>query len=235
MFPSPDVVANMLDKSPYYDHMTQRDLISRQHNNQLDNYRDVYKKGIREFTNAEKQIVHNLVAQADKILAPYKKINTIPWQFAKLCCIMEGGFPHTQLNYIFLEQSFFQLGHRSEQDQVTILIHEKIHVYQRMFPLETNILIQKAWKYRPCGILKRHGDARNNPDLNGVVYCMNGASSYMAFNNESPTNLNDCEIKGPDKFEHPFERMAYEISESLALGKNMMAPEATYAWMRHYL
>jgi hypothetical protein len=214
--------------------MTNTDLSSRNYTGTLQNYKNTYINSVREFTLQEKHFLQHLVLRADKYLAAFKNINMIPWRFAKLCCLLEGGFPHTQLEFVFLEQSFFVHGNRTEQDMVAILIHEKLHVYQRLFPVETHMLIS-SWDYRPCGLLRNQHDARNNPDLNGILFCKEGDPSYMRYNNENPAHLNDSQVTGPDQFEHPFERMAYEISEHLVYGKDMLNIEKTLGWMRTYL
>lgn len=236
MFPDPaNVAKEVAQSSPYFDYMSELDMKSRNHKGDRNSYIDAYGKAMQPFSMEEKQHLRALVRKADQLLKPYKNINRVPWRFVKLCCIMEGGFPHTQLGYIFLEQSFFLTHHWSDENQVTTLIHEKLHVFQRLFPLETNILIQRIWGYRACALHNSKPDARNNPDVNGIIFCQNGEPSYMAYNNDNPTNLNDSEIMGADKYEHPFERMAYELSEHISLSKSMKDTDGTLQWMRTYL
>lgn len=234
MFPDPETVAAELPTSPYYGYMTDLDMRARSHDAGTDNYIDAYIRAMQPFSEEEKQHMRRLVKNADELLKPFTNINAVPWRFVKLCCIMEGGFPHTQLTYIFVEQSFFLTKHWKEADQITTLIHEKIHVFQRLFPLQTHMLVQRAWGYRACGLLKSKPDARNNPDLNGLMFCHGGEPSYMAYGKDTPVHLNDCDVSGPDAHEHPFERMAYEISEHITMGKQMKDTEGTLQWMRSY-
>jgi predicted metallopeptidase len=79
---------------------------------------------------------------------------------------IEKGFPHTIEDVIVISDNFFEL---SYEQQMLILVHEKIHIFQRLFPAETNDLIMNVWKFEiknPNLAIK----VRNNPDINNITY-----------------------------------------------------------------
>jgi hypothetical protein len=60
----------------------------------------------------------------------------IPWVLAKINENYENGFPHTRLGIIFLGK----LDSMIKTNLIQTLIHEKVHVYQRMYPKLFSIL-----------------------------------------------------------------------------------------------
>ena len=72
-----------------------------------------------------------------------RKIMSTPWKFVKLDSSVENGFPHTHNDIIFLPTNFVEtIKNGVENDDVEvvyeklghILIHEKVHVWQRVEP-----------------------------------------------------------------------------------------------------
>jgi hypothetical protein len=152
---------------------------------------------------------------------------------------IERDFPHTFGDVIMI--SAYLLQSESTHKLITTLIHEKIHVYQRMYPLETNVLVQKVWGYKMFGLRNHFKLARNNPDLNGIVYGTNGAVLQM-YNSSTPSSISDSDIKmvvmnpykivrSSEQHEHPYERMAYQLSDIIT-NKNKDVDKSTSLWMK---
>ena len=97
-----------------------------------------------------------------------------------------------------------------DDDLTRILIHESIHIYQRYNITEINKYL-KDNKYT----VSRRRDSevliRANPDLDDYIYKdKDGKEMIYIYKSSMPNGINDIV---PNKNEHPFEKMAYEISE----------------------
>ncbi len=193
-------------------------------------YRQMYMDGIETFSDYERHVIKRGIASANRLLEGFRNINTIDWVFAKLNNSIENGFPHTLGNVIFVSSHTLQTEHF-----VKTLIHEKIHVYQRLFPEYTHALVHMYWGYTTHSRKTDIDDARNNPDLDEFVYSSNGKSAFYMRYNDNPTNLNDASVFSVvnEVYEHPFERMAYQISECVY--KEQCPEGPLHAWMSKYL
>jgi len=133
--------------------------------------------------------------------------NKYIWKFALIGEVYEEGFPHTRTDIIFLSPKIINY---NETDLTTILIHESIHIYQRYNKTDMNKYLQdKGYT------VSRRRDSepfiRANPDLDEYIYKdKTGTELLYLYKSSMPTSINDII---PSKNEHPFEIMAYEISE----------------------
>lgn len=156
--------------------------------------------------------------KADELLLNnYKDLINIPWKF----CIYyknlyENGYPHTRKDLIFISKDIIK--QLSEKDLVKTLIHEKFHIFQRYNPdsyIIKNYLKKYNYeKYIPFYKFRENNPLlRSNPDLDNWIYKDDNQIYYCEYINENPKNIG--ETKQSSKLEHPFEHMAYEISEEL--------------------
>jgi len=150
---------------------------------------------------------------------------------------IENNFPHTHGNNILLPQSLF--GDNGKYNNLfTIIVHEFIHVFQRNKPIETEILLNNLGYY---AFTTRHDLAKTfnirlNPDLNNIIYQgKNKEINLMVYTSDRPSTLLDTIIisindenkvykevyNGTKKsyFEHPFEFMAYTLTDILIYNK----------------
>jgi hypothetical protein len=159
----------------------------------------------------EKYILTNAISIAQTKLNKIKckgfyphKLDNIAWRigFSNLYDY-EFGLPHTHKDIIILNKDNIY-----NNNLVTILIHERIHVYQRLFPEDINeyLLYNKFEKVR-----KKTNNDRTNPDTDDYVYSRNGLIYECKI--DSTYNSVKC-TKNNSKYEHPFEYMAYTLSES---------------------
>lgn len=235
-----------INDSYYFDKMTELDLKAREAiSNEA--YKELYKKAVISFTPSENKELLNLTSKADALLEEFPRLYNIPWRFAKLDGLVENGFPHTIGDTIFL----------AVIPSVQTLIHEKIHVYQRMYPLETSILITDIWGFKIKDKQEHIKGIRNNPDLNSFVYGIGDSYIAQLYNSDNPRDLSDSTsyiIKGDSKTkitasdirfpmsimqcEHPNELMACLIPQIILGIVSQDKPKLVYQtkqWMTMYL
>lgn len=122
----------------------------------------------------------------------------------------EGGLPHTRGHVIVLP---IRLLRAPVQQLMSILVHEQVHVQQKMDPVGT-------WRYlRHIGFTRRPGriaGSRANPDLDAYVYTMPDGHVMGSRYVEGATSIGDVEFFpiNRDEFESPLEWMAYRIARS---------------------
>jgi len=130
------------------------------------------------------------------------KLNNIPWKIGfSYLYDYEFGLPHTHNDIIIINKDNIY-----NNDLVTILIHERIHVYQRLFPQD----IQEYLLYNNFERIAKKTDIdRVNPDTDEYIYIRDG----LIFECKIDNNKLKC-TRNNSKYEHPFEYMAYTLSES---------------------
>jgi hypothetical protein len=209
------------------------------HHHQM-RYMQAYMNSVQPFRPDEKSELVSLVKRANKLLRPFPNIFCLPWRFCKLTGGIESGFPHTLSDIIFLPHDFVpgfgngpqRNSEKNYQKILEVLVHEKVHVYQRKFRIATQMLVHQVWNYSFFDYMHKYMDARNNPDLDGIIYksAPRAPGFYMGYMANSPPDLANAIIKttGGDgsnsvkeRYEHPYERMAYEISK-LVVGQELI-------------
>jgi hypothetical protein len=206
----------MSDPDNYVQSMSSYDLIARA----TDSYSGYLKRisaAAHDVTKWEASTIANAVAAVDKYLAKSKTISPfikdIPWIIAVTRGrVYEDGFPHTRKHIIFLNDATIR-----SPDLNSTLLHEKIHVFQRMYPAEMDAWIArrgfKKWKLRKSEPL-----SRANPDLDEWIYIDSKTDKPMIalYNSEVPKGISDVKLSNA-AFEHPYELMAYETAEAFVL------------------
>lgn len=210
------------DEDHYVRNMTKYDLKCR-NSNTAKEYIDRICECVVDFTEDEKNRLVKCANKADSFFANYKYMNKlncktllkIRWKFAltsknKYGEDYEEGLPHTRKDIIFLSKS--EISHNENDIILTsTLIHEKIHIYQRYNTRTMDILI-KDMGYIEYNRGNTSKLKRTNPDINDKTYydASNNKIMLIEYNSEEPNSIND--IKTSDyKYEHPYEKMAYEI------------------------
>ena len=178
-FPSVELVQNFLmsDSDGFIKNFSSLDLEARWAES-----REAYVKtafsAIRAFTADEKTRLISLCSSADLEMRrlfdettigwvrEMRPILKMPWFICKSTSDYEGGLPHTRDRYIFLS-SIPTRG----AEAVALLIHEKVHVFQRFHErLVADFL--KEFKYEKT--TKTFADIRANPDTDGKIYRRDG-------------------------------------------------------------
>lgn len=173
------------------------------------------------------------IVTANAYLKNYKRLFSIEWKFIFLDAdhFIENTFPHTHSDTIFLHSNHFNLRKKS---RISTIIHEKIHVYQRLFPIPYHKMLFDVYKLKIHSYLPTHpkiDQIRKNPDNNWLVY-KDGNEIILPLIKENATTLSDVVYtklnnnKVESKYaslplnEHPNETFAYFITEMI-LTKNV--------------
>lgn len=95
--------------------------------------------------------------------------------------LIEMSFPHTISNCIMLNDIYFNDDY---DQQCNTLIHELIHIYQRMYPYDIERLINQMGFYKITHdhqllINRLNLPIANSSDMSNVYYCVNNGTSYI--------------------------------------------------------
>jgi hypothetical protein len=189
------------DSDNYIKSLSKYDLYARDVSNS-DEY--IYKIIDECLTFTENQIIK---LDNCSIIARQFFDNKYTWKFALVDDVYEEGFPHTRMDIIFLSPKIVNY---TDDNLIKILIHESIHIFQRYNKTKiNNYLSDNGYT------VSRRRDSepliRANPDLDEYIYKdKNGVEMINKYKSSMPKGINDII---PSKNEHPFETMAYEISE----------------------
>lgn len=214
----------MSDPDTYTFNMSPLDLYARKAASYQE-YEEASAKAARSFNSTEIFIITKAAKHADSIIEDIKldgcptfaeNLKKIPWIFAKTeGNTYEDGLSHTRLNVIFLSTNTLVGLLGDEQELVKTLIHEKIHIQQRLHPVETQALLKERgyiqWKER-YGVPR----IRANPDLDPWIYIDPNTKKEMAayYTSDTPSSISDIVLSSVN-YEHPYEAIAYEVTQKL--------------------
>ena len=181
-----------------------------------DEYRDFSaENGTRDFTPTEVGVLEKNAAEISKLLEdspiflPQSCMETqlLANLTVRVGCInsaYESGLPHTRMYDRF--PVILIPGAVSSR----ILLHEMVHVIQKMLPGATNAFMTKnAWRpyFHHRELLMKHPLVRINPDTNGISYLRGEKLPIVVYTSNNPSSPSDSE--GCIHLEHPFEEQAY--------------------------
>ena len=218
----PDILHYILNDSDHYvSSMTTYDLCARK----AQTPKEYIRKSLNDFNideDIKNKCISNIlqnISVANTLLSKLSpKFYEIPWSFVLFQGqYYEDGHPHTRFNSIFLPVSRCLYTNKNEQkDFVKTLIHEKIHLFQKLFT--TDELMQTFMssyeivgnKNYLCPPL-----VRANPDTNDYIYKNIHTNEILCFlySSSQPSNIGD--VMKLSNYEHPFETMSYTFAEFL--------------------
>jgi hypothetical protein len=145
------------------------------------------------------------------------KCSNITWNIGLVSgSLYEAGLPHTRgtmkESIIVLPDTLLSI-FNTQNSIVRTLIHEKIHIYQKMYPYDIN-------KYLNINGYIKHSkktsfiNTRANPDLDEYIYMNKDKIIMKAVYKENASYISDVVIEPIDDYmyEHPLEYMAYVLS-----------------------
>lgn len=233
---------NVVNNSEYFSKLTSLDLHVR---NCMDYNQDTYRKryidSYIDLSSIHQEELNNLVKYIDNDLnLKHSVLGKIPWKIVCYNSIdnglgnVEGGLCHTLGDIIMLPNKFFR---ETKEKKIKLLIHEKVHVLQRINTSWCNNITKKLGffvvnhsKNEDIEKLRRH-----NPDLDSYDYGWKGfgndkyiielynsntslldSSTFLVDKDSSIKEIKMEDILIPDyvhQIEHPNEIMACIIAE----------------------
>ena len=163
-----------------------------QHQNIVENCNKHYCNNTLSFTDKDKNNILICLNIITNIYNKYfHKLLPLPWNFIKVSKNIEGGMPHTIKDYIVLPENFLQyLNYSIENNNKSILIdnicltliHEQMHVFQKMDYSIFKELYQNYWNFDLCEIKLKKKYLKNqriNPDgYDNWCYKYNNTNIY---------------------------------------------------------
>jgi hypothetical protein len=209
------------DNDGYFQSFSIYDYMARGIQNR-DDYETQIQKGLVEWNEKDKERLQKLTKQVDvslqKIQKPYFsgiRASHIPWKFGfTKGKFYEDGLPHTRGKDIIMVSD--TVLDKDDKDLKGTLLHEKVHLYQKLYPEEMDIYLQnnkmRRWRRREVD-----DRIRANPDTDEYIYKeMNGKEMKSVYE-ERPNGLEDVKTypENEQSSEHPYERMAIEIEKEI--------------------
>jgi hypothetical protein len=147
-------------------------------------------------------------------------IYKILWKFAFIKSdSYEDTYPHTRQDIIFIHINILKQIYNIKDfyNFVGLLIHEKLHIYQRYNGIKLDILLLKKYDISRQHLRKHFKLVRTNPDLNDWIYNDKDGKLMMSkYNSAHPDNINDVTME--TKYEHPYEMISYLIENKYKNG-----------------
>ena len=216
------------DRDNYVGNMTKYDLVARRVATASE-YIQKSVDAVGVFTSYERQTIKRCVLNANTFFNELEidvpgfepgNVAAIPWNFAKTKGnAYEMGFPHTRADIIFVSSSIFN---NDDRNITSTIIHEKVHVYQRMYPH----MMELYAKHIQCTSKKPVGTyplARANPDLDRFIYNCSSRDWVFQYKTTNPTSITDVD-QHEHTMEHPNEHMAYYIASLYMLSHDGVDP-----------
>ena len=227
------------DEDRYVAKLSPIDLYARKVSSK-EEYINIIKGEATHFNKGDKLILDKCTKKADELLRNinintissesnldyskylnYKDIANIKWVLAITRndngSKYEDGLSHTRKHIIFLSQDVLNY---SEDEIIKLLIHEKIHIYQRYNEALFKTIIYNMGYAESTDGQEISNDklryVRSNPDVNNKIYksIHTGELMICLYTSDKPKNINDIIIE-KYSMEHPYEKIAYEISEHI--------------------
>ena len=227
------------DEDRYVANLSPIDLYARKVSSK-EEYINIIKGEATHFNKGDKLMLDKCTKKADELLRNinintissesnldyskylnYKDIANIKWVLAITRNDnggkYEDGLSHTRKHIIFLSQDVLNY---SEDEIIKLLIHEKIHIYQRNNEASFKTIIYNMGYAESTDSQEISQDklkyVRSNPDVNNKIYknLHTGELMICLYSSDKPKNINEIIIENY-AMEHPYEKIAYEISEHI--------------------
>lgn len=236
-FLKPEDFYHTIEESVYFRRMSDIDLRARKCDTAFE-YMQKYKDNLQHFTEQDRHILKSLTNDAMALLKPYPRLAFIVWKFAKIDPSIEAGMPHTIGDAIVVNDAI--LYNDDRRTQITYLIHEKIHIYQRYHADKVQTLLTQ-WGFEKTNM--HDARLRNNPDIDQTIYSLAGHPMATIYTTSNPTDIRDVrqlsQVEGfqPQIMEagHPYEIMAYEVANLTMGGQPSTNLPGTHTWLKQNL
>jgi len=219
IFLKKEELLNMLidNKDNYYNRFYNHDFSARNIKN-INEYKELISHSVSEFNQYQKKKLKRSIQQADLFLSKlnlewFKSENNQKIEWILGCIkgkLYENGLPHTRNNTIIISSE--KVNEYDINRLTKTLIHERVHIYQKIFKEDMNIFLVKN-QFRIYKERSKDDNIRANPDLDNLIYIDNKNNIYRGVYNEDPQSIEDILYSPYDEqsYEHPFEKMAIDI------------------------
>lgn len=222
------------DIDNFYSTFSDLDLYVRKVNSVDEYINDIIPKSVEDFNDELKDRIRICITKINKNFPKFRnkysyldidKFLNIPWKIGVFNKLYECGLPHTRNEYIFLPKE--RSNNKSDLELLGTLVHEKIHVYQKLYPedIESFMKEHNFKKYKPYLEFKKTENKRANanPDIDKWTYYKDDDFNkiFMCQYNDNPQSISDkkCMPKDNNEHEHPLEMMAIKLSYEMLLEK----------------
>lgn len=116
-----------------------------------------YRDAVRAFSDEEKEAIRAALDRVDELVGErWPGIIRRPWRFVGINNSVEGALPHTRADAIVLPQRFVDMivaAHNQDQPSretflvAAVLVHEQIHVLQRLNPELFHQYYREGWNF----------------------------------------------------------------------------------------
>ena len=218
-----DELKNILinNNDNYYNNFNKYDLDVRGVNT-IEQYKNKIKNSPITINNNDILLIKKKIIKVDNFLINYNfdgfdglKASKIKWNIGIINDkFYEEEFPHTRKDIIIISYK------NINNDLDNILIHEKIHIYQKMYPEDIKIYLDK-YNFKIYEKRSNYNNIRSNPDIDEYIYLNNNNEKMYCLYNNNPTSIIDvtCYPNNNYSYEHPFEFMAYSIEDNYIKNK----------------
>jgi hypothetical protein len=201
----------------YFNRFTKNDLTAR---NAVGLEQYIQGFNCSDFSDSDKDLISDCIAEIETIVIkdPYvdwvdsEKFHAIPWKIGLITDdSYEYGLPHTRIDAIFLPKKSVS---QTAKDLINTLMHEKLHVYQKMYPDDFQKYLDHHGfvKYGNGGL-----DLAANPDTDDYVYAVKKVVHCGKYAKGHKPGINSIvyqPINDP-KYDHPRELAVYNLLENL--------------------
>ena len=201
---------NIAFNTGYFQNLSPQDLQVRGFKSN-DEYAKAYQRDVVKISNKQLNGLSDVLAYVDSLFYEnrLKRMSKLPWNIWLSSNQIECGLPHTFGNAIVLPAAMVVAGNLQLVDT---LVHEKIHVFQRMFPVICNKLYLLYWKFHVFPVSIGIKNRRSNPDITDILYTdTTGQVIVGRYKDKLQISLTDIE----DKRDHPNEMMAYILTSKI--------------------
>lgn len=172
--------------------------------NNIHNYLYTINKNEKCIINKAIKKANNKLKKCNLIGFNYNKMENYPWIIGfSIGEQYEFGYPHTRNNIIILNYNNIY-----DKDLVNTLIHERIHIYQKLYPHDINLFLN-LFNFKKIKIKENYH--LHNPDTDLFIYKKNN----IIFECKIINNKLEYSHK-KTYYEHPYEFMAYLLVELIS-------------------
>jgi hypothetical protein len=204
----------------YFEKFNNYDLIARNVNS-LDEYLEKISDVPYNFTSKQKEIItnciikinSNLINKINESWIENNKLLYIPWKIGVIKTLnYEYGLPHTRNDVIIIPVNIIEF----TDSFANTLLHEKLHVYQKMYPDDFDIYLKENNFNKHQLYINTNINYRSNPDVDDWIYEKDG-KIYVSEYKQKPKTILDVNFypKNSYKYEHPREKSVYDLLDKI--------------------